>query len=537
MSFWARKRRTQTRAALLAGACLALALVALAEGSVRGAAHPARPGGDSRADAVIVRYIGPRGRLPKLARLLTTALSARGRIAAVTFVLDGRPLASVTSPPYAVDVNTALLPPGAHTLRTVAVDTLGRSSRSLPVTVSTVAEPRGVLTASPQRGLRHALEALRRGSVTVRLRPGRYEVDGLVLGSGARLVGSGPSTVLAAGSHSTTEPLLSLHGRNISVADLAIDASGQTGERPITVAVPDGSADVRLQRVRITGVHGDAVNVWGRHSDVSVQDSVIDGAGSGHAGVFALESAASRRTSVIRTRITGFRSFGIIFAQKDYGLRDAGLHALALRNEISDIRDPARAVCRSQPLEPGCGTNEIGIESGTVGAAIIGNTVSGTGWDGIETVGSSTGTSVVGNTIAETPTGIYIEHATNRSLIARNAISDVETGINVEWRYSGIGSARNVFASNSIANAAKHGLFVGVGADRNAIVRNLFERGGRPAIVLQGSSGNTVSGNRGCGMAGALVDEQPGHSDGGGLDTPAHNRLIANVDDGACGAR
>src|SRR5207249_3842055 len=134
--------------------------------------------------------------------------------------------------------------------------------------------------------------------------------------------------------------------------------------------------------------------------------------------------------SVIRTRISGFRSFGIIFAQKHYGLRDAGLHALALDNEVSGIRDPARDICRSRPLEAGCGTNEIGIESGAVGAVIIGNTLTQAAWDGIETVGSSTGANVVGNTISETPTGIYLEHATNRSLIARNTISAVDTGIN-----------------------------------------------------------------------------------------------------------
>ena len=43
-----------------------------------------------------------------------------------------------------------------------------------------------------------------------------------------------------------------------------------------------------------------------------------------------------------------------------------------------------------------------------------------TGWDGIQTVGSSHGTTIVGNDIARTRTGIYVEHETTRSLIAGN---------------------------------------------------------------------------------------------------------------------
>ena len=41
-----------------------------------------------------------------------------------------------------------------------------------------------------------------------------------------------------------------------------------------------------------------------------------------------------------------------------------------------------------------------------------------TGWDGIQTVGSSRGVAIVGNDVAGTRVGIYLEHETNRSLIA-----------------------------------------------------------------------------------------------------------------------
>ena len=142
----------------------------------------------------------------------------------------------------------------------------------------------------------------------------------------------------------------------------------------------------------------------------------------------------------------------------------------------------------------------------------------------------------MGNTILQTPTGIYLEHATNKSMIARNTISAVATGINVEWRYGGIGSSQNTFDSNRVFDASKHGLFVGVGADGNTIVRNTFMRGARPAIVLQGSSDNRVSDNRGCGSPGRLVAEEAARSDTGDHDDPTGNRLAGNVDDAPCGA-
>ena len=53
-----------------------------------------------------------------------------------------------------------------------------------------------VLHASPHRRLAHALRMLARGSATVKLAPGRYRVDQIVLGPGARLFGSGPGTIL-----------------------------------------------------------------------------------------------------------------------------------------------------------------------------------------------------------------------------------------------------------------------------------------------------------------------------------------------------
>ena len=291
----------------------------------------------------------------------------------------------------------------------------------------------------------------------------------------------------------------------------------------------DGSRDVRLQRLHIRRVRTHGVNVWGAHANVSVQDSVIDGAGTADAGVVSLGSDRSRDTSVIRSRIRGFRSYGILLGQKEFGRPAAALHGVALDNEISDIRDPARDACvRYARTATGCGTNEGGIWTGGVEAAIIGNTIRRARWDGIETVGSSTRTTIVANEIRDTRTGIYLEHSTNHSLITRNLIVDARTGINVEWLHEGVGSSHNTFTFNRVVRA-ESGLFVDVGSDGNRIVGNVFVSGGRPAITLQGSSENLVRDNLGCGEGGvSLVGLESARWDDGAAAHPSDNRLSAN---------
>jgi parallel beta-helix repeat protein len=322
-------------------------------------------------------------------------------------------------------------------------------------------------------------------------------------------------------------------GNRIRISDLTVDGGGgpalpSSREGGIAVAVFDGSHDVRLQRLHIRAVRTDGVNVWGEHSSVSVQDSTIEGGGTARAGVFVLGSDRSRDTSVIRTRISGFRAYGILLGQKELGRPRAAVHGVALDNVIDGIRDPARDVCVGEPHTAGCGTNEGGIWSGGVEAAIVGNTVRGARWDGIETVGSSTRTSVVANEIRETRTGIYLEHATNRSLVARNLIVDAATGINVEWFHDGAGSRRNTFAGNRVVDA-ESGLFLDVGSNANRVFGNVFVRGARPSITLQGSSGNLVFGNRGCGGSVApLVGLEIARWDDGSLARPRANRLAGN---------
>ena len=452
----------------------------------------------------------------------------------MTFVLDGAPLGSDTTAPYRLLLDPELVSPGEHRLRASAVDNLGRrrSTKAVSFTTQPYAD---ALVASPDRGLGRALAALRRGHVTVRLAAGRYQLANVSIGDGARLIGSGPGTVIAA----PPEPyfaVLVARGRGITISDLTIDGGGPGGGKGIAVAVFDGSKNIRLSRLGLTHVRNDGVNVWGAYSNVSVQDSEIDGGGTAQIGVFALGSDRSRDTSVIRTKIHGFRSHGILLAQQEHGRPAAALHGLALDNLVSDIRDPARDQCVYAPsTTPRCGTNEGGIWTGGVEAAIVGNTVLRARWDGIETVGSSTRTTVVGNRIQDTRTGIYLEHSTNDSLFSRNVIVGAGTGINVEWFHDGQGSTRNTFAANRIVSASRGALFVDVGSDGNQIVRNVFVGGARPAIVLQGTSDNVVQRNLGC-RAGdqELVREQSAYYDSGARAVPRRNRVTANVTRGAC---
>jgi parallel beta-helix repeat protein len=510
-------------AGLVAGAAVAVAVAA--------------PWPEAAIPPVEVSYGAPGQVLKGEISLRATATAKEARVVAVTFLLDGRAIGSDTTPPYTLDVSTRLLPPGEHRLRVAAVDTLGRRAATKPARVRIRAGGNPIVTASPSRGLQQALSALRRGQVTVLLAPGRYVLSEVTLGSGARLVGSGAATVIVPPTGGGYFALLVARGSGIRISDLSLDGGGPGAGKGIGVAVFKGSSDVRLQRLRLTRVRGDAVNAWGQHADISVQDSIIDGGGYGYAGVRILGSDQSRDASVIRTRIRGFRGYGIVFPQKEYGRPAAALHALALDNTISDIYDPAHAVCKTNPLTPFCGTTEAAIESGGVAAAIVGNTIRRTGWDGIETVGSSTRVSVIDNDIGETGTGIYLEHSTNLSLISNNRIAGVKKGINVEWRYGGIDSDENTISFNRILSATRSGLFVDVGADDNRIVGNVFVGGARPAIILQGSSRNIVRSNLGCrGDGGPLVREQTGWHDDGGEAPPLDNRLIGNTDVHPCDA-
>jgi hypothetical protein len=520
--------RRRPRGLLVSGALLvvlaALVVTALIDGGAHGepgarplALAPAMPHPGPGPE---VRYAGPHGSLAGPVLLRARAHSAGARIVAVTFRLDGRPLGTDTAPPYTLDVDAGALPPGRHRLGVEAVDRLGGRASTRPVHVTTRGAPSGTLVRAPGPAFDAALAALARGCATVRLGPGVFTVGELRLGSGSRLIGSGRRTVLAAAGRPWA--LVLIRGHGVRVDDLTLEGAGRTGR---AVAVAGGSAGVRLRKLEIAGVREHGVEAWGAHTDVSVQDSVISGLGASGAGVFDVGSDRSRDSSVVRTRIRGFRGFGIDFVQTRYGRPWAASRALALDNRISDIQNPATAT----------GTSEGGIWSGGGAAAIIGNRIADTGWDGIETVGSSLGVSIVDNDIERTRVGIYLEHETNRSLVAGNTITDAMTGINSEWRYGGRGSSRNTLVGNRIVGPSEAGLFIDVAGDHDRLSGNLVVRGGGPPIVLQGASDNVVTGNHACaGRAGPVVVLQSAHYGDGSPANSLRNRVAGNANVASC---
>jgi hypothetical protein len=318
--------------------------------------------------------------------------------------------------------------------------------------------------------------------------------------------------------------MLSTRSTDVRISDLTVDGAGRIDDG---VSIRDGARDVRVQRIEILGVRINGAAVWGAHGGVSIQDSTVLGGGTAaNAGVLDQGSVHSRDTSVVRTRVSGFVGYGVLFAQRFYGLRSAAIHNLALDNTISDIIDPHRQD----------GTDEGGIWTGGVEAAVIGNDISDTGIDGIETVGSSTRDTIVDNTVRDTPVAIYIEHSTNGSLVLANRIANVGTGINVEWRHAGGGSNGNVFAYNQIA-ATRVGVFVDVQEDLNSIVRNVFRGTQATPVILQGSSNNTVRGNVACPASSApFVVQQAALSETGALARSSHNRLVDNERTSPCRA-
>jgi hypothetical protein len=494
----------------LRGALLVAALIFLVIAAIPASASPLV----ASVRSPRVSYLGPMERFSRLTTLHASASTRGARVVAVTFLLDGKPLGSDTTKPYSLDIDAGTLRAGIHQVSVTAVDSLGRRTRGRSTAVTVIACHARSLVVTPRKGLGRALARLSRGNVTVRLGPGHYRLSDVWLGSNTRLIGSGPSTVISArpGSY---DGILVIDGRHVRVSDLLLDGSGPGSGDGIGVAVRPGAADVRISRLDIENVRETGVDAWGNLSDVSVQDSVIRGNKRAGAGV-RFEDGVFSDSSVIRTRLSGFRSYGISFVFVPHDSRNAAPHALALDNVVTDVTDPS----------VDDGTSEGGIWSGGAQAALIGNVIRRTGWDGIETVGSSLRVAVVGNTISETGTGIYLEHATNDSGFSNNRISHVETGIAVEWFYDGVGSSGNRFIGNTVS-AAERGLFVEVGNNGNRVDHNVFINVTTP-VVFQGSSNNVAGGNRACGNSDAVVTQAEARSESGALVNAENNRFFDN---------
>jgi parallel beta-helix repeat protein len=377
------------------------------------------------------------------------------------------------------------------------------------------------VVATPSSHLQQAIAALRQGGQTVRLGPGRYNLHGVRIASGSKLIGAGNATVIAAsGSY---QQILLVRGSRITLSSLAIDGGGggahATGWGPgRAIEVMDGSSRISMSHLTITHVRASGIFLYGNVQNVAISACSISSDGSGAGGILDYGNRWSRNVVVSGCHVARFRGWGIGFFQSAYDVPHAAYHNVARHNLIEDITDPSKAD----------GTSEGGIWTGGVAARIVGNTIRRTGWDGIETVGSSSGTVIRGNRISQTRTGIYLEHKTTRTRVDRNLIDAVRTGINVEWTYGGVSSDGNRFRRNRISNAG-NGIFIDVGDDANTVAWNAFVGTASP-VVLQGSSHNLVRSNRACGVsAGAIVREQVGLWDTGARAHATGNRVSGNL--------
>jgi hypothetical protein len=290
------------------------------------------------------------------------------------------------------------------------------------------------------------------------------------------------------------------------------------------VQVRPGASDVLLQRLTISNVRADGVYLWGTHSGISLQDSTVTGMGSSSSTGYMdlISDDTSGDDSVLRSTIAHFRDYGINFYPKVDQVQHDGPRALAAGNTISDINDPSRDD----------GTNESGIWTGGIDAVIQGNTISSTGWDGIETFGDSQDVHVLDNTITATGRGIYVEHDTNDGVFSGNTITGVPVGINIEWWYGGHGSLRQTITNNTITGATTYGLLADVGATDNVITGNKIQSPGAEAVKIR-STGNLVSGND---LRAGRVQprelwcyyEQNGRWDDGSLAVPDYNTVTNN---------
>ena len=115
--------------------------------------------------------------------------------------------------------------------------------------------------------------------------------------------------------------------------------------------------------------------------------------------------------SVIRTRISGFRSHGINFAQRAYDRAVGG--AARARARQRDQRHRRSRRRRPAPTRAASGPAACRRRSSATGST----TPAGTG---SRRSAPRARVTVVGNEIARTRIGIYLEHETNDSLFARN---------------------------------------------------------------------------------------------------------------------
>jgi parallel beta-helix repeat protein len=406
------------------------------------------------------------------------------RIVLVDYYVDGAIVATAASAPWTALVDSTRIAPGIHTLRAVAVS-LDRRRRASAAVAFAVAATR---SSSPVGALQPAIDALGPNGGTLRLPAGRYPVSDLEIGSGVRLIGAGAGRTVLVGTTAPGQDTIDVTGRNVLISDLTLDigGSGTTPDESAGIFVHDAE-DVVLRRLSLVHVKGYGVQVLGHHERISVQESTIDGDGRGLIGVAEWsEDASSSDVSVIRCVIRNLSKYGVLLQSYFNGHTWPHRRPLAYGNDISQIHDTTIHD----------GTIEIGIWIAGADGAALDNVVRNTGWDGIETVVNASNPTIAGNVVRNTRTGIYIENVTRNALIEQNDIAGVSVaGINLEPPHGGPQSGHLTIRQNRVVGAGEYGIGTGPGTLGSRITGNQVLDSGQIAILLQGASGNVVTGN------------------------------------------
>ena len=316
---------------------------------------------------------------------------------------------------------------------------------------------------------------------------GRFPISDFRLGAGVHLIGAGTGKTVLVAPAGAYQDAIEVTGDNVLISDLSVDASGSGSTPDESAAILVRNADdVVLRRLKMVHIKGYGVQILGHHQRISVQQSSFDGDGRANIGVAEWsEDASSSDVSVVRSVLRGFHHYGVLlqsfFNGHTWPTRDRS--PTATRSRTSTTRRSTTARSRSASGSPGRTPRRRQPRPRH-----------GLGRDRDRR--QRLAPDHCGNVVRDTMTGIYIENVTRDALIEQNDIAGVSVaGINLEPPHGGPQSGRLTIRANRVVGAGVYGIGSGPGTLGNRITGNIVLDSAKYAILLDGASGNVVSGN------------------------------------------
>ena len=201
--------------------------------------------------------------------LTANASDTQSGIASVQFLVDGKPLATVTAAPYTFSWNTTSVSPSQHTLTAIATDGAGKTATSEPVTVTVLDTPPTVSLASLPSSVSGTQILTANASDT---QSGIASVQFLVDGKPLTTVTAAPYTF----SWNTTSVSPIQH----TLTAIATDGVGNTAtSAPVTVTVLDTLPTVSLASLpsSVSGTQILTANASDTQSGIASVQFLLDG--------------------------------------------------------------------------------------------------------------------------------------------------------------------------------------------------------------------------------------------------------------------